>query len=102
MVHINTISFHPLGDGICCCVLVCLDRVMKEGCTMASTERFLKMIFGNCTPLYAVDTWQVPDYAKYHITMFDEAKKRARHATEFPKDLQKAYDLGARLVRECE
>jgi multimeric flavodoxin WrbA len=79
-----------------------LDGMMKAGCAMSYTQDFLKMIFGNCTPLYATDTWQVPDYAKYHITMFDEAKKRARHETQFPIDLQNAFDLGAKLVRESK
>jgi hypothetical protein len=56
--------------------------------------------FGNCSRVYACDTLQANDYAKYHITMFDEEKKKKRHAEQFAIDLQNAFNLGAKLVRE--
>jgi multimeric flavodoxin WrbA len=77
-----------------------LDRLLKGGCTMSHTQDFLTRIFGNCTPLYVTDTWQVEGYEKYHINTFDEGKKRARREQQFPIDLQKAFDLGVRLVNE--
>lgn len=45
------------------------------------------------------DTLQVADYSKYNWTMFDPAAKKARHDTQFPKDLEQANALGAQMVR---
>lgn len=45
------------------------------------------------------DTLQVNDYDKYDWTMFDPAAKKTRHETVFPKDKQKAFYLGAEMVR---
>jgi multimeric flavodoxin WrbA len=60
----------------------------------------IKRIFRNCSRIYAHDTLQANDYAKYHIKMFDEEKKKKSRAERFPVDLQRAFDLGAKLVRE--
>jgi hypothetical protein len=64
-------------------------------------QECLKKIFGNCSKVYSCDTLQADDYKKYHITMFDEAKKRQHHKEQFGIDLQRAFDLGAKLVRDC-
>jgi hypothetical protein len=74
----------------------------SAGGSMENTQSFLRMIFTNCTPLFACDTLQVVNHKKYHITMIDEANKRARHEKQFPIDLQRASELGARLVRESD
>jgi multimeric flavodoxin WrbA len=79
-----------------------LDTLLKGATDITYAQSALTTIFGNCESLYALDTLQVPDYRKYHITIFDEAKKRERHEKQFPIDLQKAFDLGARLVRESK
>jgi multimeric flavodoxin WrbA len=77
-----------------------LDGFRRAGASMGHTQTAIRTIFGNCEVLYAFDTLQVTDYAKYHITMFDEAKKREHNRKQFGVDLQAAFDLGARLVRE--
>ena len=50
------------------------------------------MVIGN--------TLQVKDYSKYDWTMFDPEAKKARHEEVFPKELEKAFFLGAELVKE--
>ena len=46
----------------------------------------------------SLDTLQVNDYSKFAMSAFDKTAKKARHDKQFPKDLQKAFDLGKRLV----
>lgn len=57
-------------------------------------------IFGSTEILYSFDTYQFHDYAKYDAAQFDEAHKAQIRETQFPKDLEKAYELGKRLC--CE
>jgi hypothetical protein len=52
--------------------------------------------------LYVTDTMQFDDYAKYEITGFDGNKKLERRETEFPKDCQKAREIGALLVSKVK
>ena len=60
----------------------------------AETER----LYGHCEDLWCYDTYQVKDYSRYDINMFDEAAKRKQLEGQFPKDLQAAYEMGKRLV----
>ena len=46
------------------------------------------------------NTLQVKDYGKYDWTMFDPEFKKARHEEVFPKELKKAFALGAEMVKE--
>jgi hypothetical protein len=57
---------------------------------------------GPMRSLYATDTMQFDDYAKYEVTAFDGNKKRERRETEFPKDCAMAKALGAELVGTTE
>lgn len=57
-------------------------------------ERFI----GPAELLEAVGTMQFDDYSKYETSMFDVPERIARHRDVFPKDLEKAYDLGRRAV----
>jgi len=61
-------------------------------------QMFLERIFGKSTYLVVTDTYQFDDYSKYVSSAFDSIAKAKRHATEFPKDCQKAYNLGVELV----
>jgi len=38
------------------------------------------------------------DYSKYEMTFFDGDHKMQRRKDEFPQELQRAYELGKRLV----
>lgn len=53
---------------------------------------------GTTEILTSFDTLQVPDYSRYRMASWDEAKKKAHHAEQFPKDLQAAFALGKRLA----
>jgi len=45
------------------------------------------------------DTLQVNDYSKYNWTMFDPEAKKIRHDTVFPQEMEKAFLLGAEMVK---
>ena len=58
----------------------------------------LNHIMGYAESLYSCDTYQFADYSKYNCDLFDEKHKKEVQQTQFPKDLQKAFDLGKRLT----
>jgi len=47
-------------------------------------------------------TWQFDDYSKYDASMFDVEERRKRHEEVFPKDLQRAFEMGGRAVAEAK
>ncbi len=57
--------------------------------------------FGSCETLLSTDTYQFDDYAKYETSAFDAQDKAERHKTVFPQDCEKAFELGARLIRQA-
>ena len=65
---------------------------------LGANEAYLKMIYGYCETLNVCDTYQFADYSKYDCNMFNEAHKAKVKEEKFPKDLEKAFDLGKRLV----
>jgi hypothetical protein len=79
-----------------------LQRLMKGGFSVSFTQDFLKSIFGNCSTLSASDTLHVNDYKAFHITVFEEAKKKKRHAEQFGGDPNNIFELGAKRVRDCK
>ena len=52
--------------------------------------------------LCACDTYQFDNYADYVCTMFDEGHKAAVRKTQFPKDLERAFELGKLLIKQAE
>lgn len=64
-------------------------------------EKFgtLRFLNGNAEVHPCCDTLQVNDYSKFSMAGFDEAHKREVHETQFPKDLERAYQVGANLGR---
>ena len=65
---------------------------------LGANEWALKMIYGYCETLNVCDTYQFTDYSKYDCNVFSEEHKRQVKETQFPKDLERAFDLGRRLV----
>jgi len=61
-------------------------------------EFFLKFFKGKVESLAVNDTLQFADYSRYHTKGIDLARKERAHREDFPKDIQKAYELGKRLV----
>jgi hypothetical protein len=66
---------------------------------MTGNEWVLKMIFGTSESLCSYDTYQFEDYSKVVSDMFDVEKKTKRRNEVFPKDCEKAYELGVRFAK---
>jgi len=65
-------------------------------------ENVLKMTFGNLESVYCFDTYQFEDYSKVVADRFDGTKKAKRREEVFPKDCQKAFEMGIRLTQKME
>ncbi len=85
--------------------LICTMNINDEAVETWNLEQHIGFFkqriastLGSCETLYVTDTAQVLDYSKYEITSFDAVHKQERKKTQFPQDLQKAYDLGKKLV----
>jgi len=61
-------------------------------------EVFLRRVFGPVQSLESFDTWQFEDYGRIDQNRFDLAAKQAWRDQQFPKDLESAFQLGARLA----
>jgi len=66
---------------------------------VAMNEMYLKMVFGDTESLCSFDTYQFEDYSKVFAPRWDPQKKAKRRAEVFPKDCEKAFEMGVRLVR---
>ncbi len=62
-------------------------------------ERWITMVYGEPERITAFDTLQFHDYSRYEGDLWDEAAKRRQHETQFPKDLENAYEAGIRMAR---
>jgi len=67
-----------------------------------ANEMWMKMIFGASETLCSFDTTQFEDYSKVYAPRFDPTKKAKVRAEVFPIDCEKAFKMGARLVREMK
>lgn len=56
-----------------------------------------KALNGSVEVYACCDTLQVKDYSKYNMASFSEEHKRAVRQKQFPKDLEKAFEMGAKL-----
>ena len=65
-------------------------------------EMGLGMVFTKPEHLYVYDTYQFRDYSKYVSDAFDEKKKMHVRQTQFPKDLENAFEIGKRLAIRAE
>ena len=57
-------------------------------------------MFGPTEVLYSFDTYQFNDYSRYDAEGLPAERKAEKHRTQFPLDLDTAYNLGRRLVEE--
>lgn len=55
-------------------------------------------IMGYAEGLYSYDTKQFADFSKYNCDLFDENHKNEVQQIQFPKDLEKAFELGKKLT----
>lgn len=69
-----------------------------------SVEMFMKYIFEFSESLVVNDTYQFDDYSRYTATLYNPEEKAKRRNEGFPKDCQKAFEMGVRfanLVETC-
>ena len=66
----------------------------KKGREVAQS---FKALNGEVEVYACCDTLQVNDYSKYNMASFREAHKKEMRETQFPKDLENAFNMGARL-----
>jgi len=79
------------------------DEMMQEmgiDRNVKGTEMVMERIFGSCESFFVTDTLQFNDHSKYVAPRFDPEAKKERHREQFPLECKKAYELGARLVRQ--
>ena len=62
----------------------------------------LNHIMGYCEGLYSYDTMQFADFSKYNCDLFDENHKKEVNKNQFPKDMQKAFEMAQRLLNMGE
>lgn len=74
---------------------------MYKGVIGSHVQNF-NLLVGDTAYVSAVDTMQFDDYSKYASALFDGEAKKRRRETEFPKECQRAYELGKKLVAESE
>jgi multimeric flavodoxin WrbA len=67
---------------------------------IVANETLMKMILGASETLCSYDTYQFEDYSKVYAPRFDPEKKAKVRAEVFPIDCEKAFEMGARLVRQ--
>lgn len=67
--------------------------------TIELNENLAKRIFGDSESLYSTDTYQFDDYSKYVADRFDPEEKANRRKEVFPKDCEKAFEMGAEIGR---
>ncbi|WP_238918324.1 flavodoxin family protein [Clostridium sp. YIM B02555] len=67
--------------------------------TFSKFESFIERIFTKPQVMYCNDTYQFDDYSKYESTFFSEEAKATHRKVQFPFDSQKAFELGARLIK---
>ncbi|KKH95081.1 flavodoxin [Methanosarcina sp. 1.H.T.1A.1] len=67
--------------------------------TIELNEYIAKRIFGDSESLYSTDTYQFEDHSKYVADSFDPEEKAKRRKEVFPKDCEKAFEMGARFVK---
>jgi len=77
------------------------EEIMKEwgyAVNFNRNEAALRRILGESEYMCSFDTYQFDDYSKVLATRFDPVKKKKRHEEVFPKDCDKAFEMGARLA----
>jgi multimeric flavodoxin WrbA len=73
-------------------------KAFRMGYSLDVNETVLKMIFGASESLYCYDTYQFEDYSKVVSDRINVEAKEQRRREIFPKDCEKAYEMGVRLT----
>ena len=67
---------------------------------LRNNKTMLKIVFGGSESLFSFDTYQFKDYSKVVADRFDPEKKAKRRKEVFPLDCEKAFEMGARFVKD--
>lgn len=70
------------------------------GAMIKRYENNFNTFVGPCTTMICGNTLQVHDYSRYNWSMFDPEAKKARHEAIFPQEKEKAFQLGAEIVKD--
>ena len=70
---------------------------MKE--SLSSTEFLFSFLNGQVISYPVCDTLQVHDYSKYNMAGFSQEMKERTLVLEYPKDIEKAFEIGAELSK---
>lgn len=97
----NTLFPKKINTGFIYTMNITEERV-KESCGqhLDINEMFLKRIFGATESLLSFDTYQFKDYSKVVADRFDPEKKAKRRKEIFPKDCEKAFEMGVRFAKK--
>jgi multimeric flavodoxin WrbA len=77
------------------------DQIKRMGYEqyLNMVEMVMKRIFGEAESLFVTNTYQFDDYSKYESSAFNVEEKTKRRKEEFPKDCQRAFDMGVRFAQ---
>lgn len=73
------------------------ESSMKE--SLQSNEFLFSYLNGNVVSYPICDTLQVHDYSKYDMGGFSQELKEKQLVLQYPKDIEKAFEMGAELSR---
>lgn len=65
---------------------------------LGHAEDAVGRIFTQPQTLYSYFTYQYDDYSRYKAELFSEPAKAMQRETQFPKDLEDAFEIGAALA----
>ncbi len=65
---------------------------------VAFFERWITHVYQEPQRICAYDTFQFTDYDKYDAELWDKNEKQKYREEVFPKDLQKAYEAGKKII----
>ena len=66
---------------------------------LKENEDLFNLLNANVITYPVFNTLQVKDYSKYRMSAFNEEDKKDFHENQFPKDLQEAFRIGAKLSK---
>lgn len=74
-------------------------KAFGYGWHTGNNERVLSMLFGHAESLFSYDTYQFDDYSMVVADRFDPEQKARRRKEVFPRDCEKAFEMGVRLTK---
>jgi hypothetical protein len=67
--------------------------------TFNNIESSIEHIFTKPLVMYSNNTYQFDEYSKYKADAFSEEVKAEHRKMQFPLDCQKAFEIGANLIK---